>query len=36
MMRTKINTRVNGSDVKGITRTFGREKQSKPITRKGF
>lgn len=36
MMRTKINTRVNGSDVKGITRTFVREKQSKPITRKGF
>nr|DAG54993.1 MAG TPA: hypothetical protein [Caudoviricetes sp.] len=28
--------RANGSDTKGITRTFGREKQSKPITRKDF
>ena len=28
--------RLKRSDVKGIIRTFGREKQSKPIIRKGF
>ena len=31
-----MSMRVNGSDAKGITRTFGREKQSKLITRKDF
>nr|DAG66060.1 MAG TPA: hypothetical protein [Bacteriophage sp.] len=29
-------TRLKRSDVKGIIRTFGREKQSKPITKKYF
>ena len=36
MMMAKKRMKMNGSDVGGIIRTFGREKQSKPITRKDF